>query len=103
MTLSRRELLGTAAAAVALAACDKTQDNDVLALGPKAAAERIAKGEMKAEDYADRLLKHYAAHEDLNAVVTIHADRVREEARRIDQARANGTRLGPLAGVAVAI
>jgi mandelamide amidase len=102
MTLSRRELLGTAAA-LALAGCSKAAGNEVLELGAQAAAARIATGEMKAEDYAGRLLEHYAAHKDLNAVVTIDADRVREEARRVDRARADGAKLGPLAGVPLAI
>jgi len=108
--LSRRELLKTAVCATAIRLGDPvaaSQDaaragalrDEVANLGARAAVEHIEKGDLKAEAYAAELLKRYRAHTDLNAVITIDPERVLREARSVDQARARGDRLGPLAGL----
>lgn len=68
-------------------------------VGAREAVARIKRGEMKAECYLANLLHHYAAHKDLNAIITIDEGRVLEEARRLDKARDNGEELGRLAGL----
>ncbi|MHB1204841.1 MAG: amidase family protein [Rhodospirillaceae bacterium] len=86
-----------------LAGCAKTAGDDALNLGAREAVARIAKGEMKAEAYAATLLKHHAAHKNLNATVTMDEQRVMETARGIDKLREGGAKLGALAGLPVAV
>jgi Asp-tRNA(Asn)/Glu-tRNA(Gln) amidotransferase A subunit family amidase len=86
-----------------LAGCARTAGDEALKLGAREAVSRIAKGEMKAEAYAATLLKHYAAHKNLNAVVTMDEQRVMETARGIDKLRSDGAKLGALAGLPVAV
>ncbi len=74
-------------------------DGNVTELGARAAVDRIRNGEMKTEDYVAQLLKHYNAHKNLNAIITIDEARVLQDARAVDQTRARGDRLGPLAGL----
>ena len=74
----------------------------VLELGAREAVERIRNGDLKAEAYVERLIAHYHAHKDLNAVNYIDETRVLEAARAVDQARARGGKLAPLAGLPVA-
>jgi len=114
---SRRRLLQAAALAAPIyAAGGATQlletssktnaaqtDDAMLHLGAREAVERIQKGEMKAEVYVTRLLKHYAAHKDLNTVVAMDENRVLAEARAVDQSRAKGEKLGALAGLPMMI
>jgi Asp-tRNA(Asn)/Glu-tRNA(Gln) amidotransferase A subunit family amidase len=112
--ISRRDLLKTAAYATPLGLvggrsgrpqADAGQKaiagrgDEIADLGARAAVEHIHKGDLKAEAYAAKLLERYHAHTDLNAVITIDEARVLREARRIDEARARGERLGPLAGL----
>ena len=95
-----------AAAAPLLAACSQREavaDGELLELGAKAAVEHIRKGELKAERYAARLLKQYAAHKDLNAIVAINEARILESAKAIDAARARGDELGAAAGLPFAV
>ena len=63
------------------------------------AVDRIKKGEMKAEDYLNALLKHHEAHMNLNSIWHIDPVRIQAEARAVDLARAKGERLGQLAGL----
>jgi mandelamide amidase len=77
--------------------------DDAINLTTKAAAEYIQKGEMKAEDYAVRLLAHADKHKELNAWVVIDRARVLEEARAVDQARTRGEKLKLLSGVPFAV
>ncbi len=77
--------------------------SDATELGVREAASRIQKGEMKAEDYVGQLFRHYNAHKDLNAFITINETRVLQDARAVDQARARGDRLGALAGVPIVV
>lgn len=105
--ITRRSALKTSVYAVPLAAglwgCAQRGGDEVLKLGARAAAARMAKGEMSAEAYASACLKAHAAHKNLNATVTINADRVLETARGIDKLRGGGGKLGPLAGLTVAV
>ncbi len=68
-------------------------------LTAREAVDRIRKGEMSAEAYVTDLLKQHDAHKDLNAFITLDENRVKQEARAVDQARARGDKLGPLAGL----
>ena len=77
----------------------QTGREDVTELGTRSAVEHIQQGDMSAEFYAAELLKHYNAHKDLNAIITIDEARLLQDARALDQARARGDRLGPLSGL----
>ncbi|SFL20089.1 Amidase [Mesorhizobium albiziae] len=77
--------------------------DEMLSLSVRDVAEHIEIGSMKAEAYAARLLKQYAAHKDLNTVIFIDENRVLADARAIDQTRAKGDKLAPLTGVPVGV
>jgi mandelamide amidase len=68
-------------------------------LSASQAVRHIRDGDLKAEDYAAQLLRHYERHKDLNTVISIDPDRVLEHAHAVDAARSRGERLGPLAGL----
>lgn len=105
--ITRRSVLKTSVYAIPLAAglagCAKRGGDELLNLGARDAAQRMAKGDMTAEAYADACLAAHAAHANLNATVTLNEERVREAARGIDKLRASGGKLGPLAGLMVAV
>ncbi|MGE4062890.1 MAG: amidase family protein [Rhodospirillaceae bacterium] len=114
--LSRRRfcasagLLTTTAIAGGMASALQSRPSDAavadgaeIDLGAPEVVARIQKGDLKAEDYAARLLKRTAAHKNLNLVITIDEERVLQEARAVDQARARGDKLGPLSGLPVGI
>jgi len=63
----------------------------------------IAAGELRAEEYASRLLARYRELKALNAVNWIDEARVLEDARAVDRRRAKGKRLRMLAGLPVII
>jgi len=67
------------------------------------AVRLIAKGELRAEEYALRLLERYRALKSLNVVTWMDEERVVESARKIDQLRARGEPLGALGGLPVII
>ncbi len=67
------------------------------------AVRRIAAGELRAEEYASRLLARYRELKALNAVNWIDEARLLEDARAVDRKRATGERLGMLAGLPVII
>jgi hypothetical protein len=67
------------------------------------AVDHIRRGSITAERYASQLLKRHRETEALKAFITLDEDRVLEAARAVDGARANGRRLGPLAGLPLAI
>ncbi len=68
------------------------------------AATAIARSEVSSVELVDAVLARLdAANVDLNAVVVTVPDRAREEARRVDAARASGATLGALAGVPVTV
>jgi Asp-tRNA(Asn)/Glu-tRNA(Gln) amidotransferase A subunit family amidase len=63
----------------------------------------VRRGELRAEDYAVKALERYRAQRHLNAVAWIDETHLQDAAGRIDQRRARGEDLGPLAGVPVII
>lgn len=97
---SRRAFLTTAACApvVISAATAAAPTRDPVNLGVQEAARLIQAGELKAEDYAARLLEHADKHKELNAWVAVDRARVLEQARAVDQARARGEALKPMSG-----
>ncbi|HZP88659.1 MAG TPA: amidase, partial [Burkholderiales bacterium] len=54
-------------------------------------------------EVADAFLARIERQRDLNAFITVEPDRVRDEARNLTERLARGDRLGPLAGVPVAV
>jgi amidase len=68
------------------------------------AAEAVRRGEVSSVELVDAALASLEARNaDLNAVVVTCPDRARDEARRVDAARASGAASGPLAGVAITV
>ncbi len=72
-------------------------------LGVREAAEAIRTGELTAEALAEALLARCASASSLNAFISLEPDSVRAAARRADQHRRRGGRLGPLHGVPLAL
>ncbi|MBL8608062.1 MAG: Asp-tRNA(Asn)/Glu-tRNA(Gln) amidotransferase subunit GatA [Myxococcales bacterium] len=66
-------------------------------------AERVRDGSLSAVGLAERALARAAARADLGAVLEPGRERALEAARRVDDKRARGERLGRLAGVPIAI
>ncbi len=67
------------------------------------ALAHMANGDLSAERYAEALLARCAAAESLNALITLHPEQVREDARACDLARRSGTAPGPLFGLPIPI
>jgi Asp-tRNA(Asn)/Glu-tRNA(Gln) amidotransferase A subunit family amidase len=74
-------------------------NNEIVALTARAAVDYIRRGEISAERYAQALLEHHKAHTNLNVVAHMDEARLLEDARAIDRSRAQGARLGALAGL----
>jgi indoleacetamide hydrolase len=72
-------------------------------LGVREAADAIRTGGLTAETLADTLLARCATATSLNAFITLAPDDVRAAARRADEHRRRGGRLGPLHGVPLAL
>ena len=66
-------------------------------------AERVRRGEISAEALAISSLASIEAQRDLGAFISVQADEALASARAIDQRRARGESLGPLAGVPIGI
>jgi aspartyl-tRNA(Asn)/glutamyl-tRNA(Gln) amidotransferase subunit A len=67
-------------------------------------ARRVRAGELRAAEAVEACLATIEALQPrLNAFVTVCADEARAQAEAIDQARAAGAKLGPLAGVPVSV
>lgn len=75
---------------------------DFTALGVAEAAKAIREGALSAERYAEALLERCTAHADLNAFITLDADKLRAAALAADRARVGAAR-GPLHGVPLAL
>src|SRR6516162_5450336 len=107
--IDRRTVLKFAAGVSASAVAPHTSvsapvlanDNEIVALSARAAADYIKRGELSAERYAQVLLGQYKAHTNLNTVTYLDEMRLAEDAREIDRARARGVQLGPLAGLPI--
>ncbi len=65
-------------------------------------AERVARGDVSATEVAEATLAAMAD-DRLNAFTAVTEQTMREQARRVDEARARGDVLGPLAGVPIGI
>jgi len=79
-------------------------NGDLATLTAIEAAERIASGDMRAEDYVGACLSRIAAVDDkVRAFVHLDAEHALAQARALDERRRNGKAVGPLHGVPVAI
>ena len=78
-------------------------NESLLDLGAQDVVARIRKGEITAEAYVTALIKQNAAHSHLNAVLAFDEGRVLQDAHAVDQFRAKGGKLGPLAGLPFAV
>jgi aspartyl-tRNA(Asn)/glutamyl-tRNA(Gln) amidotransferase subunit A len=77
--------------------------HDALSLPVAAIAEKVASGELGAEELARASLSAIDASSQLNAFLHVASDRALAEARDIDARRVRGEALGPLAGVPIAV
>ncbi len=105
---SRRQVLKAAAWAptvaaagsISLAKSARAQSiEEMTNLGAREAVEHIQKGDMTAEAYVTALLAHHNVHRNLDAFISLDEDRVRQDARVVDQSRSRGEKLGVLAGL----
>jgi indoleacetamide hydrolase len=107
--LDRRDLLKLAAGASVFAvaadapaaAAAPANNEQIVALSARVAADHIRRGDLSAERYAQALLGQYKAHTNLNTVTYIDEAKLAEDAREIDRARTRGAQLGPLAGLPI--
>jgi Asp-tRNA(Asn)/Glu-tRNA(Gln) amidotransferase A subunit family amidase len=106
--LDRRTVLWVAAGASAAVMVPRAvsgavlaNNNEIVALSARAAADYIRRGELSAERYAQALLERYKAHTNLNAVAHIDEAKLLQDAREVDRARVRGALLGPLAGLPI--
>lgn len=76
---------------------------DLSSLTAVQAVRLIATGELKAEEYALRLIERHRSLRSLNSLTWIDEQRVLESARSVDERRRAGVKLGPLAGLPVVI
>ncbi|MGH3516603.1 MAG: amidase family protein [Haloechinothrix sp.] len=66
--------------------------------------DHLGAGRISARELLDaHVQRHVAVHADINAVVAVDLDRARDEAQAVDDARARGEELGPLAGLPMTI
>ena len=72
-------------------------------LGAAEAAAAIRAGDISAQALIDALLDRCTRAASLNAFISLDPDAVRAAARRADQQRQRGERLGPLHGVPIAL
>ncbi|HTM44615.1 MAG TPA: Asp-tRNA(Asn)/Glu-tRNA(Gln) amidotransferase subunit GatA [Polyangiaceae bacterium] len=76
---------------------------DLHSLSIPALADQVRRGEVSAETVIQRSLERIAANQDLNAFLFVAKESALEAARALDQRRAKGEQLGPLAGVPIGI
>jgi len=72
-------------------------------LGAREVATHIRNGDLKAEVYFSRIIEQCHHCRFLNGIAHLDEERIVTVARGIDQARSRGERLGPAAGVPVAV
>lgn len=75
------------------------EPRDLTELGATDAVRMIRNGELSAERYVGRLLAQQERLESLNTVTWVDRDRALQAGRAVDQDRAQGKPLGPLAGL----
>ena len=76
---------------------------DYAELTAREAVAALRAGDISAEAYAHALIERASAHADLNAFITLDADRVLQAAHAADAERASGVDLGALHGLPVVI
>ena len=103
--LTRRDFVAGASAVVAGARTwAATSDADPLTdLSAAEAVERMRRGKLSSERYAEALLERCASTKALNAFITLEPDHVLRDARAADQAHARGAKLGPLHGLPIPV
>ncbi|MEJ8857567.1 indoleacetamide hydrolase [Variovorax robiniae] len=77
--------------------------HEMLALSACEVLDAFARGTLKSEDYVRALLARANELRHLNSWITLNTDGALEAARAVDQARARGDKLGPLAGLPILI
>ena len=77
----------------------RSGDRMIAELGVAQAVAAIRNGELKAEDYVGALLRRAETLKALNACISVNTDEALQAARAVDQARASGQPLPPLAGL----
>ena len=110
-SLRRAFVLGTSVATALAAlpsalrvAAAKVAPVDSLAnLSAAEAVIRITRGDLRAESYADALVKRCVAGRGLNAFISFEPDKVLEAAHECDRFRRAGGHLGPLFGLPIPI
>ena len=75
----------------------------LIELSASEAIERMARGELSAERYAEALLARCKAGEALNAFISLEPEHVLRDARAADVLRSSGRPLGPLHGLPIPI
>ncbi len=75
----------------------------MLELSVATLADRVRRGELSAEALTAASIASIEAQRDLGAFISVQGDEALEVARAIDQRRARGEKLGPLAGVPIGI
>jgi Asp-tRNA(Asn)/Glu-tRNA(Gln) amidotransferase A subunit family amidase len=76
---------------------------DLVELSATDAVRMIRNGELSAESYVARLLAQQERLKSLNAITWVDRDRALQAGRVVDQARAQGKPLGPLAGLPLVV
>jgi Asp-tRNA(Asn)/Glu-tRNA(Gln) amidotransferase A subunit family amidase len=89
---------GCATAASSISARPEAS-TDLTELGATDAVRMIRNGELSAESYVGRLLAQQERLKSLNTVTWVDRDRALQAGRAVDQARAQGKPLGPIAGL----
>ncbi|MEM9368924.1 MAG: amidase family protein [Planctomycetota bacterium] len=77
--------------------------SEMTAFSATEAAGAIRTGQVTAVEYAEALIEQADRLSSLNAFITFDGDRIRHDARAIDNQIADGVDVGPLAGVPVAV
>jgi len=113
MRLTRRQFLASISAVAALSTegCrrpvkkpDAVENaSELLELSAAEAVDRMKRGDLTAEHYAQTLLAQCERGKALNAFITLEPERVLEAARAADRKRISGVPLGPLHGLPIPI
>jgi Asp-tRNA(Asn)/Glu-tRNA(Gln) amidotransferase A subunit family amidase len=105
--LTRRDFVAGASALVACArtwaGTTATAASLLTDLSAAEAVERMRRGELSSESYAEALLERCASAKALNAFITLEPDRVLRDARAADKLRARGVKLGRLHGLPIPV
>jgi Asp-tRNA(Asn)/Glu-tRNA(Gln) amidotransferase A subunit family amidase len=112
MRVTRRQFLASISAVAALSTegCRRPvkepaveNASELLELSAAEAVDRMKRGDLTAEHYAQTLLEQCERGKALNAFITLEPDRVLEAARAADRKRISGVPLGPLHGLPIPI